>query len=1083
MSGLEVAAITLGTAVAKTVCEVWLGDHKIVTGAATGVIDLAGHRLASAREKRRFRRIWEQTAELIADRVEPLIRHEFRDVQENEALAAVDAVRLTFTTAALTDADLFAQDLDAGYLDRHLRSQDLGRAQRSGLSEAATSLYDLLLRECSAYTIETVRTLPAAAGGAALAELLRRERQILDELRIVLERLPTRRGIVDFERDYRQLVANRLDNIEFFGATLAESSRRYPLSVAYLSLTVSGEFSLRRADEPVIQPADQQPRGASSARIDEILAVTRRLFVRGHAGLGKTTLLQWIAVNSARRTFGAHLRDWNDTVPFFVALRRHTDGNLPAPENFLTEIGRHISAEMPAGWVHEQMRSGRAILLIDGVDELTADRRDDARHWLRELVATFPNVRFIITSRPAAAPVEWLGREDFDVAELEPMSRTDVPVFISRWHDAIREQSAQQADLDELVEYEQRLVRSLSEHRHLRQLAPYPLLCALLCALHRDRRGQLPSSRMELYEVALQMLLERRDSERRVSGLETLSRTDKTLLLRDIAYWLVRNGWSAVPADRVRARIAAKLQSMAQISASANEVYQLLLERSGLIREAVEGETDFVHRTFQEYLAAAEAVATDDIGALVVNAYTDFWSEVIVMAAGHASVSQRTELLHGLLIRSGQDLPPATRDALRLLAIACLETSPEVPPALRQEVHKATAKLLPPNTMTTARLLARAGAFTLDLLAQSEPRTANEATATIRAAAEIADPAGLALLARFGRDRRRSVQRELLRAWRRFDPDEYAQKVLADLPFDNGRLEVDDPNLTSALPRLANLTSLYCTYSRSFAGLAFLTALPRLIHLDTQDGTIADLSPLAGTNLQTFDIYGWRAPEDPPRDLTPLSDAIALEELALWSGQVSNTAALTRCPRLRKLRLEHLGTLDALNDLTPLTDLELLGVGHVQDLNDLSPLAFLRAPKALGITSCPVAEKLHQLERWAESLTHLNLRGFDELDLAQLAGLTHLEFLDVQSSKVHNLSALAQLTNLKILWFSADTTGLNALREIRSLQYALMSGPEPPNGIDLSQLADMTHLTVAVPRTARVHTPKYGGPRVRKNRY
>ncbi|MFF0372637.1 hypothetical protein [Micromonospora sp. NPDC005087] len=113
MSGLEVAAVALGTAVAKTACEIWLGDHKLLAGIAAGAVDVASGRFASSREQRQFRRIWEQAAELVADQVEPLIQHEYRELPENEVLAAVDAVKMTFTSAALTHEDLFAQDLDA----------------------------------------------------------------------------------------------------------------------------------------------------------------------------------------------------------------------------------------------------------------------------------------------------------------------------------------------------------------------------------------------------------------------------------------------------------------------------------------------------------------------------------------------------------------------------------------------------------------------------------------------------------------------------------------------------------------------------------------------------------------------------------------------------------------------------------------------------------------------------------------------------------------------------------------------------------------------------------------------------------
>jgi predicted NACHT family NTPase len=49
------------------------------------------------------------------------------------------------------------------------------------------------------------------------------------------------------------------------------------------------------------------------------------------------------------------------------------------------------------------------------------------------------------------------------------------------------------------------------------------------------------------------------------------------------------------------------------------------MERSGLLREPAAGRVDFVHRTFQEYLAAKAAVDNDEIGQLVANAHDDQW--------------------------------------------------------------------------------------------------------------------------------------------------------------------------------------------------------------------------------------------------------------------------------------------------------------------------------------------------------------------------------------------------------------------------------------------------------------------------
>lgn len=46
-------------------------------------------------------------------------------------------MRETFEAAALTEEDLFKQDLDAGYLDRYLRAQDPARPRGSPTSWTA----------------------------------------------------------------------------------------------------------------------------------------------------------------------------------------------------------------------------------------------------------------------------------------------------------------------------------------------------------------------------------------------------------------------------------------------------------------------------------------------------------------------------------------------------------------------------------------------------------------------------------------------------------------------------------------------------------------------------------------------------------------------------------------------------------------------------------------------------------------------------------------------------------------------------------------------------------------------------------
>ncbi|MEV7040716.1 NACHT domain-containing protein [Amycolatopsis sp. NPDC051061] len=843
---VETALIALGTVAVRTATKLWLGEHKIASEVGGAVVDQLSGQLGKERDRRRFARLLDNFAEAVVDRIEPILEVEFRTLAENEKLASVEAVRNTFDMASLDDADLFAADLDAGHLDRSIRRRVSSRTTL--LSVDGTALYDLLLRECCGYVIEISRGLPAFSANA-LTEVLRRDREMLDGIREVLARLPQRERDAGFDYDYRQLVARKFDQVEMFGVTLGDASRRYPLSVAYIGLTAS-------SGEP-----------GPVRRVEGLLAGAQRVFIRGEAGLGKTTLLQWVAVRSALGDFPDQLAGWNGTVPFFVPLRRYAGRDLPGPAQFLDEGGKYIADSMPPGYVLEKLRDGSAVLLVDGVDELVADRRDEARTWLCDLAAAFPRVRMIVTSRPAGADPRWLTDAGFAVLDLQPMSRDDVRRFVGRWHSAMRSTRADDESRQALDDYEVRLLEQLESRSHLRKLAGYPLLCALLCALHQDRRATLPSNRMELYDVALQMLLERRDVERRITPIDGLGRTEKTLLLADLAYWLIRNGYTDAEAPRVLYRISQRVHRMPQVKAGNEDVYRHLLERSGLLREPVQGRVDFIHRTFQEFLAAQDAMNTDDVGTVVQNAHLDQWHEVVVMAVGHASQKQREELLTRLLGRGD----------LNLLVLASLETAPELSGDLRREIQVKTARLLPPASMHQAQKVATAGEYVLDLLAACQPQTIDEITATMRALAETRLEEALPLIAKFASDPRHRVVEEVLHCMSRFDERAFGEAVLAK----------------------SSRTSLRVTDTRDLVPAQYMKSLKQLelVYFDADDSLAEGYSCLQ--HVPDLRLYGW--PQD---KLCLIGTRFRLETLSLRFMELTDLACLTFVESVEELRIE-----------------------------------------------------------------------------------------------------------------------------------------------------------------------------------
>jgi hypothetical protein len=244
--------------------------------------------------------------------------------------------------------------------------------------------------------------------------------------------------------------------------TLADANRRYPLSIAYIDLSVLRRTGL--GGRLVTQSGAEAGHlfaESGGLRAEGVLGRSPRTLVVGQAGSGKTTLLQWLAVRAARGDFTGSLTSWNDTVPFFIPLRRYVNRSLPAPEEFPLAVGRNLAHEMPPGWVHGLLRAGRALVLVDGVDEMPEGQRDQVRAWLDDLTGSFRDARYVVTSRPTAIREGWLEGLEFAATELQPMSTADVTEFIHQWHQAVAAEILDPSEVADLTAYEQSLITAL----------------------------------------------------------------------------------------------------------------------------------------------------------------------------------------------------------------------------------------------------------------------------------------------------------------------------------------------------------------------------------------------------------------------------------------------------------------------------------------------------------------------------------------------------------------------------------------------------------------------------------------------
>ncbi|MGH3917125.1 MAG: NACHT domain-containing protein, partial [Pseudonocardiaceae bacterium] len=874
---LATAAAGIGKQVVTHAVRTWWGARQERTQRDAELIDLIRLGVRDHFKQRKLLRQLEDLADQIAERLRPLYEHDFRNLPENERAAALLAVADALEAADLTDATLFVVNIDARKLARLVRERVPVR--RVGLAEPAQQLYHAVLDESCMALVQVVKHLPAFEP-RALAELLGRFSQVIDGIAEVLHRLP--RTTLDApqggERDaefrarYLAHLSETLDELEQFGIDVRRYKPRTLVSVAYLSLQVSTDHNRRgrgdRPDEHWFLEGRRTLTGSSSLRAEAALAEAPRTLLRGDAGSGKTTLLQWLAVTAARGRFSGPLVDWNGCVPFLVRLRSYADHPLPRPEQLLAGVADPLVDLLPTGWVHRQLSTGRALLLVDGVDELVSAQRPAVRKWLRGLLTEYPQVRVVVTARPGAADRSWLASEGFAPVLLERMSPLDVAAFCRRWHDAMRDAAQRSAvtlpcHIDELPEYERALLRQLDGRRHLRGLASSPLLCAMLCALNLDRRQQLPPDRMALYGDALALLLERRDAEREVPSGRTvvLDTGSKLAILQHLAWRLSLAGRAELPRDDVLELVRHAVVHMPNVEYSAEEVLQHLLDRSGVVREPVVGRVDFVHRTFQEYLAAKEAVEDQTTDALTTRAHLDQWWETLVMAVGHATPQRRAALLSGVLDRA--DTEPRHCRRLRLLAAACLDTAQMVDPEITSRIEATVDELVPPRGQNETRSLALAGSRVLRRLPMAlDDLTDASAAACVKTAALTGGPEALKLLARWAPDPRSAVQDALAQAWRYFDPADYAKIVLRDAPLDQCRIEVTQVEHIPHLHTLQHLPDVWLNLfdSGSVANLNFLRYAPPVTTvLQVQVSEPVDLTPLANCpTLRLVNVFGDR---------------------------------------------------------------------------------------------------------------------------------------------------------------------------------------------------------------------------------
>jgi len=444
---------------------------------------------------------------------------------------------------------------------------------------------------------------------------------------------------------------------------------------------------------------------AERQSIDGLLSGREGVFLAllGQPGSGKSTVLAYAARSCAERAALAHRMhraQGGRRVPVLLTLREHAESLVAEPATSLAAVARAAargrSGSEPRGWWERQLRRGRCLVLLDGLDEVARiDHRLAVADWVERQIAAYPGNQFVVTSRPYGLPESLAAAAD--VYAVRPFSAEQVQAFLDRWYLAAErhatgaktraELRAVRARADESAA---RLSALLREHPALRDLAVNPLLLTMIAAAHRYR-GALPASRADLYGEICQVLLSRRVQAKELP--ELLSWPAKQTLLAVLAYKMMRDDATSLPAARILEILAPPLERFG--ASVTGEAFLDDITHNGLLVELAGRRYAFTHLTFQEYLAARHVTAIPGlVKSLAENVDDPWWHEAILLYAATADASP--------IIRACLD--SGTIVALAL-AFDCSEASTEIDPELRRRLDAERERAYQPGCSPAHRRL------------------------------------------------------------------------------------------------------------------------------------------------------------------------------------------------------------------------------------------------------------------------------------------------------------------------------------------------------------------------------------------
>src|SRR5579885_1326017 len=474
-----------------------------------------------------------------------------------------------------------------------------------------------------------------------------------------------------FQRDiatYTTHVERILHNLKIIGFLPKEQNRDPELNGIFVPLRIALTDDTARADK-------------QHHALLELLERYQYIVLLGDPGSGKSTVVRHLAWSHAYANMAASEQAQavpllsRCPLPLRIELRLFTQSRKHHPDLSFLSYATGVLLKQENITINPRvferlLAEKRMLILFDGLDEVTTlDERQRLVQEIEHFAQHYPGNHVLVTSRPAGYELARCSKQLFTHAQVQKFDDDQIHQFLERWYEFVLRLNP--LPYEEQQELET-LFGILKKNTRLHRLAENPLLLTVITALYRSQR--LPEKRVQVYDKCAELLLETwanlKGTHARWSEMK-LGRDDQFACVAHLGFKLHQRSQedsaeqeqnrpdseqdtaTDVPERLLRREIENFLDSRKLISEKAErrkeaeQFMELMRIEAGLIVERGTDENGeniygFVHRTFQEYFAAAdvyERYRQDEDPEiikdfLVEHLHDPHWQEVILLLLG-----------------------------------------------------------------------------------------------------------------------------------------------------------------------------------------------------------------------------------------------------------------------------------------------------------------------------------------------------------------------------------------------------------------------------------------------------------------